>query len=124
MRLLNAKPDVVQHRSEDGGKNPCGRRQFSQENFLLIDLHAGKTPIFCTETFAYHSPRIRCESGVQERSSCPRQIKPEQALAAVEAQMELHELNAWSEQTGKQIDQPVREYESVTQATVQTASKH
>ena len=38
------------------------------------------------------------------------QIKPEQALAASEAQMELHELNAWAEQIRKKIDLPLNHF--------------
>lgn len=37
-------------------------------------------------------------------------IHPEQALAAVEAQMELHELKAWSSNVATVVDQPIEDY--------------
>ena len=38
------------------------------------------------------------------------QVHPEQALAAVEARMELHELSAWAENVSATLDLPQREY--------------
>jgi len=40
------------------------------------------------------------------------QIKPEQALAAVEAELELHELKAWETNTARLINQPKKEFTS------------
>ena len=41
------------------------------------------------------------------------QIRPEQALAAAEAKMELHELNVWKENLLLVIEQPREEFKWV-----------
>ena len=41
------------------------------------------------------------------------QIRPEQALAAAEARMELHELNVWKENLLSVIEQPREEFKLV-----------
>jgi hypothetical protein len=38
------------------------------------------------------------------------EVKPEQALAAVEARMELHELVAWKDSTARIIERPKHHY--------------
>jgi len=41
------------------------------------------------------------------------QIRPEQALAAAEARMELHELNVWKDNLLSVIEQPREEFKYV-----------
>lgn len=38
------------------------------------------------------------------------QVRPEQALAAAEARMEVHELNVWKDNQLRLIEQPREEY--------------
>jgi len=54
-----------------------------------------------------------CEIFWRLKVICCVQIHPEQALAAAEARMELHELNVWKDNLLAVIEQPREEFKSV-----------
>jgi len=54
---------------------------------------------------------------------CIAQIRPEQALAAAEAKMELHELNVWKDNLLTIIEQPREEFKWVILTAASNSSR-